>query len=75
MERYRKPTTGKEYRVRKQADPPKSGSDDGLIRLNRYIANAGVCSRREADKLISAGAVMVNGKVVTELGTKVIADR
>lgn len=42
-----------------------------LIRLNRYIANAGICSRREADKLISAGAVMVNGKVITELGTKV----
>ncbi len=44
-----------------------------LIRLNRYIANSGVCSRREADKLISSGAVMVNGKVVTELGTKVSA--
>jgi 23S rRNA pseudouridine2605 synthase len=42
-----------------------------LIRLNRYIANAGICSRREADKLIEAGAVQVNGKVVTELGTKV----
>ena len=43
----------------------------GLIRLNKYIANAGVCSRREADKLIEAGAVTVNGVVVTELGTKV----
>ncbi|MCX6244585.1 MAG: pseudouridine synthase [Bacteroidetes bacterium] len=42
-----------------------------LIRLNRYIANSGICSRREADKLIEAGAVKVNGKVVTELGTKV----
>lgn len=46
-------------------------SDDGLIRLNKYIANSGVCSRREADVLIKAGAVKVNGKVVTELGTKV----
>jgi 23S rRNA pseudouridine2605 synthase len=42
-----------------------------LTRLNKYIANSGVCSRREADKLILAGAVSVNGKVVTEMGTKV----
>jgi 23S rRNA pseudouridine2605 synthase len=40
-------------------------------RLNKYIAHAGICSRREADKLIEAGMVSVNGKVVTELGTKV----
>ena len=42
-----------------------------LIRLNKYIANAGICSRREADELIKAGAVSVNGKVVTEMGLKV----
>lgn len=42
-----------------------------LIRLNKYLADAGICSRREADELIAAGAVSVNGKVVTELGTKV----
>lgn len=41
------------------------------IRLNKYIANAGVCSRREADTLIEAGAISVNGVVVTELGFKV----
>ena len=41
------------------------------IRLNRFIANSGVCSRREADTLIQAGCVTVNGLVVTELGTKV----
>lgn len=41
------------------------------IRLNRFIANAGVCSRREADTLIAAGAVKVNGKVVMEMGYKV----
>ena len=41
---------------------------DLRIRLNRYIANAGVCSRREADELIAAGAVSVNGKVITEMG-------
>lgn len=43
----------------------------GTTRLNRYIANAGICSRREADKLIAAGAVSVNGVVVTEMGYKV----
>jgi len=44
---------------------------DDKIRLNRYIANAGICSRREADTYITAGVVSVNGKIVTELGTKV----
>ena len=42
------------------------------IRLNKYLANAGVCSRREADEFIQAGVVTVNGEVVTELGTKVM---
>ena len=41
------------------------------IRLNKYLANAGVCSRREADDFITAGVVTVNGEIVTELGTKV----
>jgi len=71
MEKYRKEPRRKEITARKKPASPKEGPDDGLIRLNRYIANAGVCSRREADKLISAGVVMVNGKVVTELGTKI----
>ena len=44
---------------------------DEPVRLNRYLANAGVCSRREADTFIQAGVVKVNGVVVTELGTKV----
>lgn len=44
------------------------------IRLNKYIANAGICSRREADKLIASGAVSVNGKIVTEMGTKISKD-
>ena len=43
----------------------------GQIRLNKYLADSGICSRREADDLILAGAVTVNGVVVTELGTKV----
>ena len=42
-----------------------------VVRLNKYIANSGVCSRREADSLIQAGVVTVNGEVVTELGVKV----
>ena len=41
------------------------------LRLNKFLANAGVCSRREADEFIQAGVVRVNGEVVTELGTKV----
>jgi 23S rRNA pseudouridine2605 synthase len=45
--------------------------DDGLIRLNRYISNSGICSRRKADELIAAGVVSVNGVVVSELGQKV----
>ena len=42
-----------------------------LIRLNKYISNSGICSRREADMYISIGNVTVNGKVVTEMGYKV----
>jgi 23S rRNA pseudouridine2605 synthase len=42
------------------------------LRLNKFLANAGVCSRREADDFIEAGVVTVNGQVVTELGTKVL---
>jgi 23S rRNA pseudouridine2605 synthase len=49
----------------------KSAEDAGLIRLNRYISNAGICSRRKADELISAGVVSVNGEVVSELGYKI----
>ena len=44
----------------------------GAIRLNRFIAQSGICSRREADDFITAGLVSVNGKIVTELGTKVM---
>ena len=42
------------------------------LRLNKFLANAGVCSRREADEFIQAGLVTVNGEVVTELGTKIL---
>ena len=44
---------------------------DSEMRLNKFMSNAGICSRREADEKIQAGAVTVNGKVVTELGTKI----
>lgn len=47
------------------------GADFTEMRLNRFIANAGVCSRRDADELIKKGLIRVNGKVVTEMGTKV----
>jgi 23S rRNA pseudouridine2605 synthase len=47
--------------------------DSGLIRLNKFIANSGVCSRREADVLIESGVVSVNDKVITEMGYKVLA--
>jgi len=48
-----------------------TNEDNGLVRLNKYISNSGICSRREADELILSGAVSVNGVIVTELGIKV----
>lgn len=72
--------TGKRKDItRKKADdhkavktPKKSTHKDGKIRLNRFLANSGVCSRREADTYIESGVVQVNGKVVTELGMRVL---
>lgn len=55
--------------VAKQAPAKKTASSE--IRLNKYIANSGICSRREADMHISIGSVTVNGKVVTEMGYRV----
>ncbi len=55
---------------KKKPERGKSESQKG-IRLNKFIANAGLCSRREADDLIAAGSISVNGKTVTELGTRV----
>ena len=49
----------------------RENNDDGLIRLNKYISNSGICSRRDADVLIAAGAVTVNGNIVTEMGYKI----
>ncbi|MBX2972206.1 MAG: RNA-binding S4 domain-containing protein [Flavobacteriales bacterium] len=58
-------------RASKRGKKAEEGIGDGRIRLNRYLSNAGVASRREADDLIKAGVVTVNGKIVTEMGTKV----
>ena len=67
-----RPTRGGRRGYRREKDPefdrPRA---TGEIRLNKYLADSGICSRREADDLILAGAVTVNGEVVTELGTKV----
>lgn len=57
--------------IRKKTSPPKSSSNPDEIRLNKYIANSGVCSRRDADVNIATGLVTVNGKVITEMGYKV----
>ncbi len=73
-----KPKAFEKKRVFKKPNPesvkniPKKQNPTGEMRLNRFISNAGVCSRREADTYISAGMVSVNGKIVTELGTKVL---
>ena len=62
-----------EYKQKhKKGDPLPSFSDE--VRLNKFISNAGICSRREAGVLIAAGVVMVNNKVITELGYKVKPD-
>jgi len=63
----RKPTS-KSYPGSKPGPP----DPEGRIRLNKFLANSGISSRREADELIAAGAVMVNGVIVTELGTKIL---
>ncbi len=55
----------KQIKYKENADP------NAPIRLNKYLANAGVCSRREADEFIQAGVVKVNGEIVMELGTKI----
>lgn len=60
------------YSKKKQIEYKEQFTDPNEpIRLNKFLANAGVCSRREADEFITAGVVSVNGEVVTELGTKI----
>src|ERR1039458_5006074 len=55
----------------KLSETVKKIQDDSSIRLNKYISNHGICSRREADKLILEGKVKVNGAIITELGHKI----
>lgn len=57
--------------IKKANSTPKKSSNPDEIRLNKYVANSGMCSRREADVHIATGLVSVNGKVVTEMGFKV----
>ena len=61
----------KTIREKKLPPEPKQPKVPGEIRLNKFIANSGLCSRREADTFISTGLVSVNGTIVNELGTKV----
>jgi 23S rRNA pseudouridine2605 synthase len=69
-----KKATGKSFdklsKLREEESYNEFDSNDN-IRLNRYVSNAGICSRREADKLISTGLVSVNGTVITEMGYQV----
>ena len=61
------------YSMKKRIEYKEENYDPNEpLRLNKFLANAGVCSRREADEFIQAGVVTVNGEVVTELGTKVL---
>ena len=69
-----KETPRKKIILKKKETLKETPASDGLIRLNKYISNSGVCSRRDADKLISDGRVTVNGEVTTELGHKVSPD-
>ena len=57
--------------LKKTVNQPKKTESSGDVRLNKYIANAGICSRREADMHISTGLITVNGEVITEMGYKV----
>ena len=66
----KKPFVKRNAPFKKKAAPKKPSNPDE-IRLNKYIANSGICSRREADENISIGLVTVNGKVITEMGYKV----
>ncbi len=64
------PQNIKTFKKKSSTVPKKENVETG-IRLNKYIANAGICSRREADVYIAAGNATVNGKIITEMGYKV----
>lgn len=60
-----------DFKERVKKGDPLPSFNDNEIRLNKYLSNAGICSRREADVLIQTGVVTVNGEIITELGYKV----
>lgn len=68
---YKKKTAAKSSNTSPSRSGSKPAADPNVMRLNRYVANSGVCSRRDADIYIAAGNVTVNGKPVTEMGFKV----
>ena len=61
----------KKFVPKKKVSEEAKVVEDKSLRLNKYIANAGICSRRDADQLIESGEIKLNGKVVKEMGTKV----
>jgi 23S rRNA pseudouridine2605 synthase len=70
----RKPGPVSEKKIYKRSAPRRRirvKKEDELIRLNKFIAGSGICSRREADDFIQAGLISVNGNIITELGSKV----
>ena len=62
----------KNFKIKPSSSSPEKKSDE--IRLNKFISNSGICSRREADKYIKSGSASVNGKIITEMGFKVSPD-
>lgn len=60
-----------DYKDRQKKGDPLPKFNDDAIRLNKYLSNAGICSRREADVLIQTGVISVNGEIITEMGYKV----
>lgn len=73
IESFKRPGRTSIERKPKSSNTTKGSREnqDGLIRLNKFIANSGICSRREADQLIETGVISVNGKIITELGYKI----
>ena len=76
--RYDNKRSNSRYPIKRRPSRPKIYKtydaqipEDGLMRLNKFISNSGLCSRREADEFITTGVVTVNGEVITELGVKV----
>lgn len=60
-----------DFKIKVKKGDPLPSFNENEIRLNKYLSNAGICSRREADVLIQTGVVTVNGKIITELGFKI----